>query len=79
MKSRLQKWGNSLAIRIHRSVVEDLHLQEGSSLEVKVHEGCLILTPSRAEDELAALLSQVTDENLHPEFDWGPPQGKESL
>ncbi len=79
MKSKLQRWGNSLAIRIHRSLVEDLHLREGASLEVKVHEGCLILTPMRQQDDLEALLGQVTDENLYPEFDWGPARGKESL
>ena len=33
---RVAKWGNSLAIRLPRSVVEALRLEEGDSVEVHV-------------------------------------------
>lgn len=79
MKGKLQKWGNSLAVRIPRSLLEDLQLQEGATLDLKIQNGNLIISPAPPEEDLASLLSQVTDENLHAEFDWGPAQGRESL
>ena len=36
MKTRVQKWGNSLAIRLPASVVETLELKEGDEVEVQV-------------------------------------------
>jgi antitoxin MazE len=35
MKTQMVKWGNSLAVRIPKPVVEDAKLKEGDSLEIE--------------------------------------------
>ncbi len=73
--NRVGKWGNSLAIRIPRSIAEQCGVQKGSAIEVKAESRKIVI--SKREYDLAELLSQVTDENRHQEVDWGPSQGRE--
>jgi antitoxin MazE len=78
MKTRVQKWGNSLALRIPKSFAADAGLREDSPVELSLSGGKLIVEPSGAEPlSLEELLKGVTDENIHGEWDIGPPVGKE--
>ncbi len=77
MQTQIGKWGNSLAVRIPRTYVQDLQLKEGMDLEVSFEQGKLVFRPLPKQYTLEELLSQVTPENLHEETDWGPPQGRE--
>ena len=77
-KVKLQKWGNSLGVRIPKSVTEDLNVNEGSELEIYVSEGNIIFKPAfRVNYSLEELLSKVKKGHLLKEDDWGKPQGKE--
>ncbi|MGE5200177.1 MAG: AbrB/MazE/SpoVT family DNA-binding domain-containing protein [Rhodospirillaceae bacterium] len=79
MKATIQKWGNSLALRIPRTMAEDLGLAQHSLVELTMARGALVLKPAkRVRPALAALLDKVTTENIHAEADLGPPQGRES-
>ncbi len=79
MKTKIQKWGNSLAVRIPRVFASEINIADGASIEMMVEEGALIIRPEReSEWTLEALLAGVTDENLHGEWEAGPPQGRES-
>ncbi|MFB6366105.1 AbrB/MazE/SpoVT family DNA-binding domain-containing protein [Paenibacillus elgii] len=73
---QVQKWGNSLGIRIPRSLALKVGLEEGSEVDLDVEDGHLVIKPkSSTRDEL---LAQVTPENLHKEVSTGGPQGRES-
>ena len=78
MKTQLQKWGNSLAIRIPREAVSGAQLRQGDELElVVVRRGTLKVRRKKRKLSLAQLVKGINRENLHPETDWGPAQGKE--
>jgi len=73
---QVQKWGNSLGIRIPKSLALKVGLVEGSEVDLDVEDGHLVIKPKSAK--LDELLSQVTPENLHKEVATGEPQGRES-
>jgi antitoxin MazE len=69
MKSRVQKWGNSLALRIPKSFAEELEIKNSSPVAVSVEEGALVIKPDRDRMwDLHSLLARITDENVHPEW-----------
>jgi antitoxin MazE len=79
MRVRVQKWGNSLALRIPRSYAVETALESGSEMDLTLEEGRLVLTPIpipayRLED----LLDGITPENLHGEIGTGPSVGAEA-
>jgi antitoxin MazE len=79
MKATIQKWGNSLALRIPKTVAEELGLEQRSLVELLMTRGTLVLKPAkRVRPTLAALLEKVTADNIHAEADLGPPQGREA-
>ncbi len=78
MKTRIQKWGNSLALRIPKSVAAEAGLCEDAPVELSLLEGKLVIEPVAEEPlTLEGLLRKVTDENLHGEWDTGPAVGRE--
>jgi antitoxin MazE len=78
VNARVQKWGNSLAIRIPRPFAAEVGLAESSEVELSLEEGRLVIKPQqRARYELAELLAMVAPESRHDEVDWGRPVGKE--
>jgi antitoxin MazE len=79
MKTRIQKWGNSLALRIPKSVAAESHLEQGMLVEVSLLDGKLLVTPLRPPAvSLEELLQGITPENLHHEVDTGPAVGNEA-
>ena len=80
MRTRIQKWGNSLAVRIPRSVAEEAGLMQGTDVELKVERGKLVVHPKPPKTyRLADLLRGVRKSHLHGEIDFGPPVGRELL
>ena len=79
MQTRLQKWGNSLALRIPKAFATEMGLQNDSSVEVSLVNGTLVIAPV-AEPKLLLeqLLAQITEDNLNPEVDTGPAVGNEA-
>ncbi len=79
MKTEIQRWGNSLAIRIPRPFAKETHLEQGSSVDLSLDSGNLLIVPSRKKQySLADLVSEITDENLHDAQDFGPSVGLET-
>lgn len=79
MNATVQKWGNSLALRIPSAVAKDIQLRQGSEIELTVENGRMIVKPAKKrKPSLARLLKGVTKENSHPEQDWGAPLGREA-
>ncbi len=78
MQSAIQKWGNSLAVRIPRAFAAELGLEQGGEIDLAVEDGALVLRPKRGPTyQLDDLLAQVTEENQHEEQDFGPALGQE--
>ena len=77
MKAKVQRWGNSLAIRIPKAYAADLRVDVGSVIDLDVVEAKLIVTPEPQAPPLDALLAQVTPENVHAETDVGAAIGRE--
>jgi antitoxin MazE len=79
MKTRLQKWGNSLAVRIPRVIAQEAGLHEDTPVELSLVQGKLVIQPVPREPlTLDELLRGVTAENLHGEWKTGPAIGNES-
>lgn len=78
MKVQIQKWGNSLALRIPKSFAVESKIKQGSSVEVSLESGKIIVFPIAEEEiSLDEMLAQITPENLHGEIDSGNSVGKE--
>ena len=79
MNTKVQRWGNSLAVRIPKSFAEEVGLVDGSPVEMRLVDGGLLVEPvSTRPLSLAELLNGVTASNLHAELDSGPAQGSEA-
>jgi antitoxin MazE len=78
MRTRVQKWGNSLALRIPKSFAAEAGLAEDSAVDLSLTEGKLVIQQVSEEPlRLEELLRRVTEENLHGEWDTGPAVGRE--
>ena len=78
MRTKIQKWGNSLGLRIPRSLAEEAGVVAGSEVDLSVLRGDLVVKPAkRTKYRLKDLLRQVTSKNIHAEVDAGAPVGRE--
>lgn len=79
METRIQKWGNSLGLRIPRSFAAEARVEEGSPVDLSVENGRLLVRPLRRRKyALSALLKKVTPRNLHAEVTTAKPVGREA-
>ena len=78
MQTKIQKWGNSLAIRIPKSFALNVNLKQNELVDISIDKGKIIISPiAQKEYSLEELLKGVSENNLHSEFDTGAPAGKE--
>lgn len=78
MKAKISRWGNSLALRITHAVAEEAGLTAGMDVELTLDNGKLVIQSTRLPLQLDEMLKRVTAENIHGEWDIGPPIGRES-
>lgn len=79
MRTKVVKWGNSLGLRIPRSFAKEVQVADGSTVELTMEDGRLVIRPvPEAEFSLESLLGGITAENLHSEIDTGGPVGGEA-
>jgi antitoxin MazE len=78
MRTRVQKWGNSLALRIPKAFAVEAGLSPNAAVQLSVVKGALVVRSVAPEaPTLEELLRGVTDENLPGEWQTGPAVGKE--
>jgi len=78
MVTKIQKWGNSLGLRIPKSCAVETGLESGTAVEVAVHEGKLVVSPVQQKTyRLDELVKAINANNVHGEIDTGHPQGSE--
>jgi antitoxin MazE len=77
MVTRVQKWGNSLALRIPHSFAVQAKVAAGTAVDIAVEKGHLVVRPVRQRYRLRDLLKRVDTTNLHAEVETGRPVGRE--
>ena len=78
MKTRVQKWGNSLTLRIPKSFADEAGLRANGAVELSVVAGTLVVQPVAPQSvTLEELLRCVTKDNIPGEWDTGPATGRE--
>jgi antitoxin MazE len=79
MRTRVQRWGNSLAVRIPKSFAVELHLDHDSEVDLSLVNGQLTVLPVAAPAfTLDELLEGVTEANVHQAVDTGSAVGQET-
>ncbi|KZO00497.1 AbrB/MazE/SpoVT family DNA-binding domain-containing protein [Pseudobacillus badius] len=79
MPTTVQKWGNSLAVRIPKDIAKRVEIEQGSEMEIRVvGKDGIQLVPKKKKYTLQELLAQCKPENRHDEIDFGS-EGKELI
>ena len=67
MSAKIQKWGNSLGVRIPKAIIDKTKLEENCEVEIEHKNGNIVIIPTRKKYSLDQLLKKVTTSNLHSE------------
>ena len=79
MQTKIQKWGNSLGLRIPRAFAAEAQVEEGATVDLSVQNGRLLVRPLRVRKfALNGLLRKVNRRNLHREVSTGRAVGREA-
>jgi antitoxin MazE len=80
MRVIVRKWGNSASARIPAAVMQAARVSLDTAVDVREEDGRIVIVPERAPQySLAALLKNITPENLHDPIELGEPLGQEAL
>lgn len=78
MQTKIQKWGNSLALRIPKTFATEAKLVNNSLVNISLTEGQIVIEPiEKSEWTLEEILSGINENNLHSEIDTGEVKGNE--
>jgi len=79
VQTKIQKWGNSLGLRIPRAFAEEAGVGAGVEVDLSVRGGDLVVSPKRrVKYRLDELVQQITPKNRHDEVDTGMAVGREA-
>ena len=56
--TKVQKWGNSMALRIPATMLRSLGLAEGQAVALSIEGGALVARPAQKRYTLAGLLAE---------------------
>ncbi|WFA08219.1 AbrB/MazE/SpoVT family DNA-binding domain-containing protein [Tissierella sp. Yu-01] len=79
MFTTIQKWGNSQAVRIPKAILEMANLRENDNVELRVHEGNLLIIPVKKHKSLEQRIAEYEGEYHCSEWETSDPIGKEVL
>jgi len=80
MTTKIQKWGNSLGIRLPKALIENTPFSLGTEVVFNQKGSELILKPvKRKYPSLKEIMKGMTRANFEPELDWGPDVGQEII
>ena len=78
METTIQKWGNSLGVRLPKSITDNKSLSAGTRVRVSEKEGVVqIEALPQTDASLEEMVSSITDDNKHAALSWGVAQGNE--
>jgi antitoxin MazE len=78
MLAKAQKWGNSLAVRIPKTIADECGIGVDSVLEILREGDLMVIKPVREKLSLDSLLAKVTEDNIPAEVPTGTAVGKEA-
>jgi antitoxin MazE len=71
--TRIARWGNTLGVRLPKSIAREAQVDDGDNVEVSVENGAIVIRPSRTAYSLKELVARITSRNRHDESEWGIP------
>lgn len=79
MKAHIQKWGNSMALRLPKIILSELGLMEYREVELRVIDGELRVRPTAPSSQytLDELVKGISPDNRHALAELDEPRGKE--
>jgi antitoxin MazE len=78
MANIINRWGNSLGVRIPLQVANELGFKIGTVVDVTIEDGRAVISPIKKKYTLSELLEGVTPDLIDGEYDWGQPVGNEA-
>lgn len=78
MVTTIQRWGNSLAVRIPKAFAAQAKLTEDSDIDISLDGDNIIISPAKRAWKLEELVRKITPSNQHREIGWGDRTGKET-
>jgi antitoxin MazE len=79
METRVQKWGDTLAVRIPPPFADEVNIREDSPVDIIIRGREIVVTLLITEElTLESLLDRVTDANRHEEIGTGSALGTEA-
>lgn len=79
MYVQVTKWGNSLGLRLPRSMASQIGVEAGSQVEILAEGDRLIVRSATARWTLDDVLANMTPEAMGEAFDWGEDVGRERI
>lgn len=78
MEARLQKWGNSVGIRIPSSILKSMNIKINDILNIEEQENKIIISiPKKRKISLKDKFKEYNGENLAKDFSWDENIGRE--
>ena len=77
MQVALQKWGNSLALRITAGFARQIKVRQGDPVQLSLADNKLTIQPAKPCFQAKSLIRKIRKNQLHKETDWGCPRGSE--
>jgi len=78
VRTTIQRWGNSLAVRIPKPFAAQTELTENSQVDISLDGDRIVVSPAAKEWKLDDLLGAITVRNTHKGIGWGERTGTES-
>jgi len=80
METKIQKWGNSLAVRLPKIFADQTGIENGSDVRIFVENGKIVVLPLKDREVLLeSMLDRIDDSTVHEEADFGRAVGREML
>ena len=78
MQTTVQKWGNSLALRLPKPFTTEINISENSTVNISIENNQIVIKPiKKTPINLDDLIAAITPDNLHSEISTGQPVGNE--
>ena len=78
MKTKIRKWGNSLAVRIPQPLVKEAHVAYGTPVDLTVEDNRIVIeAEAQPEYSLDELVEEIDAENVHAEVNTGSAVGND--
>lgn len=78
MEIKLQKWGNSLGVRVPSNIVKSMNIKINDILDIKEEDSKIIISvPKKNKISLYEEFKKYNGKNLAKEFTWDESVGKE--